>query len=374
MLVSHVKTPKQWFDVQSLGPKMIKIGRKNASTFKGFCKSHDSKIFSPIEDKGYENSNLQNFLFNYRACAYDYTRAQELADMYDEIRDRGKRKEENRSKKVQEAVRNFFNLFSGKSEYTAGKAQSNLLSKKQGKKTNNLQKNKLNNDLEQIKNKTVNEVENKETLRSQRSISERIERASGYLVKKMHAVPLKITDSLQSNIMLRVENMNMLLQQLSLEIEKSEEERNYDVVRTKSFVFPFFSQFAVSTVFYVPYDLDGNTINYFLEKSPLNPLFCTIFPQNNKTYVIFSYPTYSIPAYEPLFKQLDSSNYDSQEVISNLVINNAENFFMSKEKYDALNESEKSDLNSKRTYFLPFFNKHYLRRKPSLNLFQKFRV
>ena len=375
MLISHIKTGEQSFGVRGFGPKMIRIGRKSASTFKGFCKMHDSKIFSPIEDNDYENSNLQNFFFAYRACAYDNTRSQEFTDIYDEIGNRGIKKRENSSKNLQEAVQNALTFLSNKKrEYVAGKAQSNSLSKKQGKKTNELQENNLNHDLEQIKDKPVGKVESREPPIPQGSLSEWIVQASGYIAKKMYDIPLKMTDYLRISTVLKVEKIGMLLQQLSLEIEKSEEERNYDIIRTKSFVFPFFSQFAVSAILCVPYDLDGNTINDFFERSLLNPLSCTIFPQNNKTYAIFSYPTYSIPAYEPLFKQLDSGNYDTQEVISNLVINNAENFFMSKEKYDTLNESEKSKLNSKLTYISPFIDKHYLRRETPINLFQKFRV
>ena len=129
---------------------------------------------------------------------------------------------------------------------------------------------------------------------------------------------------------LRIENVKMLLQLLSSEIQKSEDEQNYDIVETKSFEFLFFSQFAVSAILYVTSDLDGNPINDLLNADILNntsllfPLFCTIFPQNNKTHAIFSYSASSIPAYDSFFKQLCSGNYDIQEVISNLAIYHAE--------------------------------------------------
>ncbi len=55
------------------------IGRKNASTFKGFCHKHDA-IFYPIETEEYKNSEHQNFLFAYRA--FTATAHTKLASTY----------------------------------------------------------------------------------------------------------------------------------------------------------------------------------------------------------------------------------------------------------------------------------------------------
>ena len=43
-----------------------------ASTFFGFCSYHDSVVFSDIENRTYSNEKKQNFLFAYRACAFEY--------------------------------------------------------------------------------------------------------------------------------------------------------------------------------------------------------------------------------------------------------------------------------------------------------------
>lgn len=48
------------------------FGVSEASTFFGFCDYHDSLVFSDIENKIYSNEKKQNFLFAYRACAFEY--------------------------------------------------------------------------------------------------------------------------------------------------------------------------------------------------------------------------------------------------------------------------------------------------------------
>jgi hypothetical protein len=48
------------------------IGKKEASTFFGFCDYHDSKLFSNIENKTFENTDEQLFLHSYRSFAHSY--------------------------------------------------------------------------------------------------------------------------------------------------------------------------------------------------------------------------------------------------------------------------------------------------------------
>lgn len=48
------------------------IGIKSASTFYGFCNYHDSFLFSSIENYNYIQTDEQNFLHAYRACAREY--------------------------------------------------------------------------------------------------------------------------------------------------------------------------------------------------------------------------------------------------------------------------------------------------------------
>lgn len=63
-----------------------KTGRKKATTFTGFCDYHDSKIFSPIENEDYvEENKEQEFLFAYRALAYEHHANKSIIDYYKHI-------------------------------------------------------------------------------------------------------------------------------------------------------------------------------------------------------------------------------------------------------------------------------------------------
>ncbi len=55
------------------GKKEIgKIAIRNASTFKGFCQTHDNDIFEPIDKKHNIPLEQQYFLFSFRSFAYSY--------------------------------------------------------------------------------------------------------------------------------------------------------------------------------------------------------------------------------------------------------------------------------------------------------------
>lgn len=56
---------------------LIPIGKKEASTFFGFCDYHDSKLFSPIENFPFDSSDKHCFLHSYRSFAHTYHRKKE---------------------------------------------------------------------------------------------------------------------------------------------------------------------------------------------------------------------------------------------------------------------------------------------------------
>lgn len=59
-------------------PFFKKISRNKASTFLGFCEYHDTKIFEPIEKRDYCQDAIQNFLFAFRAFAFEYHKKHRL--------------------------------------------------------------------------------------------------------------------------------------------------------------------------------------------------------------------------------------------------------------------------------------------------------
>lgn len=51
---------------------MRRQGAKEASTFFGFCDYHDSKLFAPIENNDFDESDLHLFLHSFRSFAHSY--------------------------------------------------------------------------------------------------------------------------------------------------------------------------------------------------------------------------------------------------------------------------------------------------------------
>jgi len=61
---------------------LVPIGKKEASTFFGFCDYHDSTLFSPIENFEFDGSDKHCFLHSYRSFAHSYHRKNEEAQVF----------------------------------------------------------------------------------------------------------------------------------------------------------------------------------------------------------------------------------------------------------------------------------------------------
>jgi hypothetical protein len=68
---NHVETfyRAAWHDDNDLKPR--KLGWRKASTFTGFCASHDSLTFAPLEKADFSGSDEQCFLIGYRALCHE---------------------------------------------------------------------------------------------------------------------------------------------------------------------------------------------------------------------------------------------------------------------------------------------------------------
>lgn len=60
---------------------ITKYGRKEATTFTGFCGYHDKTVFQPIEDNLFNMSVEHIFLHTYRCFAVEYHKKQEVSKM-----------------------------------------------------------------------------------------------------------------------------------------------------------------------------------------------------------------------------------------------------------------------------------------------------
>lgn len=60
------------------------VGKKEASTFFGFCDYHDTSLFNPIENFPFDNSDKHLFLHSYRSFAHSYHRKKEDNKVYND--------------------------------------------------------------------------------------------------------------------------------------------------------------------------------------------------------------------------------------------------------------------------------------------------
>ena len=70
------------------GKELGLIGKNKATTFTGFCKEHDDKLFSRIEKKEWIPDGPSLFLFTYRTICSELQTKQELVKRIDYIRDK----------------------------------------------------------------------------------------------------------------------------------------------------------------------------------------------------------------------------------------------------------------------------------------------
>ena len=96
---------------------------------------------------------------------------------------------------------------------------------------------------------------------------------------------------------------------------------------------------AASTGF-LPYtDLEGNVINDLLTTNftRARPLYMTIFPQYNKTYVILSHQARNSRIMGPLVNQIHAQDQERQcVIITNFIIIGCENIFFTPSYWDSL--------------------------------------
>ena len=71
----HVFSYSPWLNRVGVSDPPVSVpekrGIKNASTFPGFCQSHDAKLFGAVERRPFESTAEQVFLLAYRAMCYE---------------------------------------------------------------------------------------------------------------------------------------------------------------------------------------------------------------------------------------------------------------------------------------------------------------
>lgn len=85
--------------------QVSRVGWRDASTFPGFCSTHDSALFAPIERQPFAGSPQQTFLVGYRALSHELFTKRAAADGLTkslDLVDRGRRPDEQR--RIQERL------------------------------------------------------------------------------------------------------------------------------------------------------------------------------------------------------------------------------------------------------------------------------
>ncbi|OCL26611.1 hypothetical protein U472_11545 [Orenia metallireducens] len=101
---------------------------------------------------------------------------------------------------------------------------------------------------------------------------------------------------------------------------------------------------AVSSLFFIEWDVEGNLINDLIYYKNIKPIFLTIFPQNQKTFIIMSYLQQHKNYFEFIDNQILNRALEKQKVIvSNMVTLYVENVYLSPIKWESLSEKEKRD-------------------------------
>ena len=71
-------------EIKTLKP----VGKKEASTFYGFCDYHDTHLFSPIENFPFDESDYHCFLYSYRSFAHSYHIKKQSLKGYESLRNK----------------------------------------------------------------------------------------------------------------------------------------------------------------------------------------------------------------------------------------------------------------------------------------------
>lgn len=126
-------------------------------------------------------------------------------------------------------------------------------------------------------------------------------------------------------------------------LNKSLKEEKFEVINTYCLEFDVKCGLAVASWCYLTQDLNVKVINdTFDYKEKMRPLLITIFPQNNKTYILLSYFNEDKHKFKAFINQFKNLEEDKKKIaISNLIVFNCENFVFSPKHWSMLSDNEK---------------------------------
>lgn len=190
--------------------------------------------------------------------------------------------------------------------------------------------------------------------------------ADTYFEKKLYESKIQkdITD---------LKDIKNQLDKFSIELKKTEDKRNYDIIFSKHYKMSKKVLLAVSSVFSLNYDFNGNQIyNPYDYSIELPSIFLNVFPQEDKTHIILSCFSNVKEKYEAVFNSLDSlDDLHLEETISQIIVVHCGNLYISPSKWLRISKAKR------KVFVSRFINtmgaipeKSYLSKKPPLNLFE----
>lgn len=135
-----------------------------------------------------------------------------------------------------------------------------------------------------------------------------------------------------------VKDYYSILEQFSNELIKPKDERNFNIISSKTFHLPYESLLAVNACFSIEYDFEENIVNDLTDTSKRPaPIFLNIFPYSGLTFILFSWLSENWKTYQNIVSKLKIFTSSQIEIFfSNLVICHCENFFISPFKYSQM--------------------------------------
>ncbi|MEG3437525.1 hypothetical protein V0288_10380 [Pannus brasiliensis CCIBt3594] len=120
--------------------------------------------------------------------------------------------------------------------------------------------------------------------------------------------------------------------------------KKFENIKTRIVIFDNEYHLAVSSCFAPERDLHGKLINEFSHLTvDLNYIYLTIFPQNGKTFVLFSYLRKNQRKLSAFIDQIDDDNLsmtEKQKIISNMLAIYCENIVLSPERWSKVPDSQ----------------------------------
>jgi len=122
------------------------------------------------------------------------------------------------------------------------------------------------------------------------------------------------------------------------------DKENFNKIGTEVITFNQNSNIAASSFFFIQEDFNGNVINNFRPNRyppvDLKPIYSTIFPQHNQTFVLFSYQKKHKNYFTFIKDQINNQPTELQKIrISKLLIYYVENLYISPSKWKNLEDS-----------------------------------